>query len=116
MKYQSKGYKLPNETVEFFTMELANRLKDTGVTCNAFHPGFVKSELGNNLPIILKIPYGIIQPFLAEECKTSVYLASSKEVENITGKFFKNKKPLKFSYDPALGEKLWKISSDLTEL
>ncbi len=99
-----------------FTVELAKRLKGTGVTCNAFQPGFVKSDLGNNLPFALRGLITILQPFLSSECKTSVYLASSDKVAAVSGKFFKNKKAMEFNYGPGISERLWNISGELTGL
>ncbi|MBN2612695.1 MAG: SDR family NAD(P)-dependent oxidoreductase [Bacteroidales bacterium] len=99
-----------------FSAELAGRLSGTGITSNAFQPGFVKTGMGNNFPQPLRFMSKLIQPFLSNECKTSVYLASSPEVENITGKFFGKSKPHDFSYDPAEGKRLWELSLQLTGL
>lgn len=97
-----------------FSMEMARRLKDKDVSCNAFHPGFVRSGLGNGLPFILRSFSYLIQPFLSKSSNTAVYLATSEKVKNITGKFFIKSKPYDFTYDPDLGKELWKISEKLT--
>lgn len=99
-----------------FSIELAVRLEGTGITCNSFHPGFVKTGMGNNLPLPLRFMVSLMLPFLSEGCKTAEYLTTSSEVENVTGKIFKNSKPVKFIYDPETGKKLWKLSEELTGL
>ncbi len=101
-----------------FTFELAGRLKGTGVTANAFFPGMVRSNITQNLPWYMSFFPKMIQPFFAEKCKTSVYLASSPEVENISGKFFVNKKVVEINSkyaDEAGRAKLWAISETLTQ-
>jgi retinol dehydrogenase-14 len=50
---------------------------------------------------------------------TSIYLASSAEVDGITGRYFANRKPRssnKASYDTAAVVRLWKVSADLVGL
>jgi len=49
--------------------------------------------------------------------RTTIYLASSPEVENVNGKYFVNRKPKrssKISYEQSLQNKLWEISTNLT--
>ena len=56
---------------------------------------------------------------IEEGAKTSIYLASSKEVENVSGKFFakmKEKKPNGLAFDREAQEELWKLSLKLTDL
>ena len=50
--------------------------------------------------------------------KTSIYLASSPEVEDVNGKYFKKRKEVKtnkVSYDRELAQRLWDLCGDLTE-
>src|SRR2546425_8338226 len=78
--------------VVLFTYELARRLQGTGVTANCLHPGFVATHFGQRdlWPIArtaakLVLFFGISPE---EGAKTSIYLASSPDVEGITGKYF----------------------------
>jgi NAD(P)-dependent dehydrogenase (short-subunit alcohol dehydrogenase family) len=101
-----------------FTFELAKHLDGSGVTANVFHPGYVKSNLGNNLPVPLRWAASLGQLFLSKKSITSVYLATSPEVETINGKFFAFRKPIKFTppdYTSEVGERLWKLSEELTK-
>ncbi len=74
-----------------FTFELAERLKDTGITVNSLHPGVVDSGFGHELKGIFNLLNKIAKPFYlspANGAATSVYLASSEEVIHVTGKYF----------------------------
>jgi retinol dehydrogenase 14 len=63
-----------------------------------------------------------VRPFMkspAAGAATSIYLASSAEVEGVTGRYFANRKPKtsnKTSYDTAAATRLWKVSADLVGL
>lgn len=104
-----------------FTNELAERLKGTKVTVNSLHPGFVKTQIGNKngtwysgLFWSVATKLGAIS--VADGAKTSVYLASSPEVKNVTGKYFdkcKEKQASPLALDKELGKKLWKKSEEL---
>lgn len=104
-----------------FTYELAHRLSGTGVTVNCLHPGFVRSRFAFNRtsekpnPLIRLLKPFTIKP--SEGAETSVYLATSPEVDGITGKYFtkrKEKASSRASYDLAVAEKLWNLSNALT--
>jgi NAD(P)-dependent dehydrogenase (short-subunit alcohol dehydrogenase family) len=103
-----------------FTKELALRLKGSGVTSNCFHPGGVRTNLVQSNPWYYRLIWAIIDPFLVSPKKgadTALYLASSSEVYNISGKYFVNRKPVGTSGladDPDAATRLWKISEELT--
>jgi NAD(P)-dependent dehydrogenase (short-subunit alcohol dehydrogenase family) len=104
-----------------FTNELARRLEGTGVTVNAVHPGVVRTNFGSSGGFI-HFGTRIAGPFLLSPEKgadTVVWLASSPEVEGVTGKYFAKRKPSRTSTearDPAEQERLWQISAELTHL
>jgi len=103
-----------------FTYELARRLEGTGVTANALHPGLVATNfltnngrLGHFLAFFMRIR-GISS---AKGARTSIYLASSDEVESVSGLYFEKEKAVRSapaSYDQAAAARLWKISAELT--
>jgi NAD(P)-dependent dehydrogenase (short-subunit alcohol dehydrogenase family) len=89
-----------------FSYELARHLENTGVTVNCLHPGVIKTKL-------LRVGWGMGGGSLSSGSKTSVYLASSPDVENVTGKYFSNSRPAnsaKVSNDIAVQKKLWQMS------
>ena len=108
-----------------FTYELARRLDGTNVTVNCLHPGAVRTGSiykDKNASFIMKTMYKFFSVFFKSPEKgaeTSVYLASSPEVKNVTGEYFidkKIKKSVEKTYDRDLQDKLWKISVSLTGL
>jgi NAD(P)-dependent dehydrogenase (short-subunit alcohol dehydrogenase family) len=98
-----------------FTYALARRLKvqGTGVTANCLHPGVTKTKL-------LRAGFGDYPGATPEEgARTSVYLASSPDVENVSGLYFENRRPTQSSpqsYDRELQERFWQISMTLAKL
>lgn len=107
------------------TYELARRLDGTGVTANCLHPGVVRSGFGQNdnngwLGGIFKTFYTLAGPFTksnAEGAATSIYLASSPEVEGVTGKYFADCKEVPSSaasHDVEAQKRLWEISEQMT--
>jgi NAD(P)-dependent dehydrogenase (short-subunit alcohol dehydrogenase family) len=105
-----------------FTYELARRLDGSGVTVNCLHPGTVATGLGANNGAVAKVLIKLLATvFRTPEsgAATSIYLASSPQVEGISGKYFSNCKPrrsTKISYDVAVQHRLWDISAQLTGL
>src|SRR6266516_6906856 len=71
-----------------FTYELARRLQGTGVTANCLHPGFVATNFGQSstAPVIHTAVKFISRFGISPEegAKTSIYLASSPDVEGVT--------------------------------
>jgi NAD(P)-dependent dehydrogenase (short-subunit alcohol dehydrogenase family) len=94
-----------------FTFALARRLSSSGVTANSLHPGFINTN-------ILGRDVAGRKP-VAEGAETPVYLASSKEVEAVTGQYFYQKQitpPSELSRNAALQEHFWEISKKMTNL
>lgn len=105
------------------TYELARRLKGTGVTVNAVHPGAVSTNLGiDRSSGFGKSIVRLLKPFFQtakEGAKTAIYLATSPEVSQVSGKYFvilKEKKTTGESVDLQLAKKLWVVSEQLTGL
>jgi NAD(P)-dependent dehydrogenase (short-subunit alcohol dehydrogenase family) len=103
-----------------FTYELARRLRGTGVTANCLHPGVIATKL---LAAYMGAPRGggaLARTFGArpeQGAEMILYLASSDEVESVSGKYFSHGKATKSSqesYDEAAARRLWEISERLT--
>jgi NAD(P)-dependent dehydrogenase (short-subunit alcohol dehydrogenase family) len=99
-----------------FTYELARRLEGSGVTTNCLHPGIIASGFGQTYGGAFSVFIKLLKPFLLSTeagARTSVYLASSTEVGDVTGKYFAKCKPIRSnaaSYDEASWRKLWEMS------
>jgi retinol dehydrogenase 14 len=105
-----------------FTYELARRLEGTGVTATALHPGVVRTSFAaEDQPAYFAVMIRVARPFMktpAQGAVTPVYLASSPEVEGVTGRYFAGRKPRtssKVSYDTAAAARLWQASADLAD-
>ena len=106
-----------------FTYELAKRLEGKGVTATALHPGVTSTAFGSEGtargwgPLI-----AVMRPFMQSPDRgadTSVYLASSPDVDGISGKYFAKRKSARTSessYDSAAVSRLWRASADLVGL
>ncbi|MGH8915809.1 MAG: SDR family NAD(P)-dependent oxidoreductase, partial [Acidimicrobiia bacterium] len=106
-----------------FTYELATRLEGTGVTATALHPGMTSTSFSREDPSRPMAPIVLVaRPFMRSPKKgadTAVYLASSPELEGVTGRYFVNrseKKSHASSYDRATTARLWRLSADLVGL
>ncbi len=105
-----------------FTYELARRLAGTGVTVNALHPGTVATGFGVNNRGAMRLGMQIFHQFALtpmQGADTVVYLASSPEVEGITGKYWTLRKQVQSSpesYDEEAQKRLWTLSTQLVGL
>jgi len=105
-----------------FTYELARRLAGSTVTANALEPGVVATGFGHNNRGLISWATSLAQRFgktAAQGAETIIYLASSPEVQVVSGKYFDNCKPVASSpelQDPAIAKRLWEESAKLTGL
>lgn len=102
-----------------FTYELARRLAGTEISVNCMHPGGVNTNFGKNMKGIAGA-YFRLSPFSRKPEKgaeTVIWLASTPDVEGVSGKYFMDKKEKKsnsFSYDKDEQKKLWEESEKMT--
>ena len=105
-----------------FTYQLAKMLNGTGVTVNCLHPGVVRTGFGKDQGGLMNILVHIGSPFMMSPegaAKAVVYLATSPELEGVSGKHFSKSKETKSSdesYDASSAERLWNVSAELTKL
>jgi NAD(P)-dependent dehydrogenase (short-subunit alcohol dehydrogenase family) len=107
-----------------FTLELARRWEGKGVTANSLHPGTVRTGYGRGGDAKGLLGFGIkiASPFFlsaARGARTSVYLASSPEVEGVSGAYFvkcKQRRPRRWAEDAQAAKQLWQVSEQLVGL
>lgn len=103
-----------------FTYELARRLEGTGVTANALHPGVVATNFASNNGVMARVVMSVMRLMMIPPEKgalTSIHLASSREVEEHSGKYFDHKQREKrssmASQDREAQSRLWAISEQI---
>ncbi len=106
-----------------FSYDLARQLAGTGVTVNCLHPDYVGTQqIDRGIPSYARALTGILKRLFStpeQGAQTSLYLATSPDLEGITGKYFdqrREKTTVPLSYDTAWQEQIWKISAALTGL
>ena len=106
-----------------FTRKLSEILKDDNITVNCLHPGVVATGFASqNDSKFQKFLFKLSKPFMRSSNKgaeTSIYLSSSDDVSDVSGKYFYNSKVSKISSGASNEEdteRLWRISMELTEL
>jgi retinol dehydrogenase 14 len=104
-----------------FTYELARRLRGTGVTANALHPGVVSTSFGAEDPgRAQRLAVPLLRPFMRsprQGAATSIHLSSAPGLDRVTGSYFVNRKSRKSSersYDEPAATRLWQVSAELT--
>jgi NAD(P)-dependent dehydrogenase (short-subunit alcohol dehydrogenase family) len=111
-----KHYSLTKLLNIHFTYELARRLEGTGVTVNCLGPGFTATSLGRDFSPFSRLAMRLMGKRVEKGADTVIYLASSPEVETISGKYFENRKAIETSpptYDAEISRRLWEISAKL---
>lgn len=101
--YQSK------HMLTSFTYFLSNKLKETGITVNCIHPGFVKTVLAqSDYPFPMNMIVPIVGLFIGESpeqaADTPVWLALSDETKGMNGEYVHHRQ-VKKSWPPTKDEK-----------
>jgi len=113
-----------SKTAQLFTVwQMAKELESLGVTINAMHPGGVRTNIGNNNGKLYRwFLHHVTWHFLKDpqiSGEALYYLAASKELENVTGKFFNltiEEIPAKHALNVDNQAKIIEISNQMTGL
>ncbi len=110
-----RAYSRSKLALTLFTYELARRARGRGTTSNCLHPGVVRTNIWSHQGVMSPL-FKLASLFMKNPEKgaeTIVYLASSREVEGVTGGYFVDKAQRHSSpstYDEELAGKLWDLS------
>jgi len=104
-----------------FNTELSRRLKESGsrVTANCLHPGVVRTGFGRDYGGLFNLAtrvFGLISITPEEGAQTSLYLATSPEVEGLSGGYYDKCKAIEakpVALDPSNASELWALSEEL---
>ena len=102
-----------------FTFELARRLKNTGITVNALHPGLARSGLMKESFLLMRLFTWLASGRPEKAAASILQAATSPEIANVSGKFLHNEKEIEapaFAHDLTAQQRLWEVSEQLTEL
>jgi NAD(P)-dependent dehydrogenase (short-subunit alcohol dehydrogenase family) len=94
-----------------FTLHLADELKETNVTVNTVHPGYVQSNLFKNME---KRDWSNV-PDAYDGARSTLYAALSHDMKGISGKYIfheKEEEPTEFAKNKDLARRLYEISLD----
>ena len=117
-----KAYASSKLAQVLFTYELARRLEGSAVTCNASNPGLAKTHLGYDAGLLTSLSKRFVDIFgksAEKAAETTIYLATSPEVERVSGKYFEEKQEAEsseMSYNTSAAQRLWDASLRLTKL
>jgi NAD(P)-dependent dehydrogenase (short-subunit alcohol dehydrogenase family) len=118
-----RAYKRSKLANVLFAAELARRLGGKGVTSNSLHPGSVATNIWSGAPLWAKPLIAVLyRPFFIspqEGAAHVVHLASSPELEGVTGRYFEEGKlvaPSSLGQDGALSKRLWEVSAGMVGL
>ncbi|MDG6923311.1 MAG: SDR family oxidoreductase [Nitrososphaerota archaeon] len=115
------AYQRSKLALVLFTYELARRLDGKQVTANCLHPGTIRTNIWAHAGVASPLTRfaSLFMKSAEEGARTSVYLASSPDVERVSGKYFDNRTPKRASektYDQSIALRLWEQSIIMTGL
>jgi NAD(P)-dependent dehydrogenase (short-subunit alcohol dehydrogenase family) len=99
-----------------FTAELARRLEGTSVTANCYHPGLVATGFNRGNGLLTDIgmtALNLMARAPAVGADTLVWLATSADVANVSGKYFfdrQQRQPSQEAQDMQAARRLWDLS------
>jgi NAD(P)-dependent dehydrogenase (short-subunit alcohol dehydrogenase family) len=113
------AYSQTKQADRMLSWKWADELRAKGVTVNAYMPGFIRSEFQRNasgfMGMMIRISARLFAKSPTEGADTGVWLASSKDVEGVTGKLFEGRKEKECKFrDPAPIATLWDLCEGMT--
>jgi NAD(P)-dependent dehydrogenase (short-subunit alcohol dehydrogenase family) len=105
-----KAYSQSKLAQVMFTFELAEHLRDTGVTVNALHPASLMDTK------MVQSTFGYTMSTVEEGTQAVVRLAVSPKVEGVTGRYFDGRRQARANrqaYNPRVRNRLWVLSEQL---
>jgi len=105
----SKAYGISKLCNVLFTYKLARETGDSDLISNCLHPGVISTKL-------LKQNYGDMGEAVQEGSENILYVATSPDIEGVSGKYFVNKMPQSsatVSYEKSVQDRLWEMSENM---
>lgn len=111
-----RAYSTSKLEILLLTYELARRLAGTGVTVNCVHPGAIRTDLYNGLPLLFRF----VKLFMADPVTGAapvVRLAADPDLGGVSGRYFDRMREARSSeesYDVATAQRLWSVCEGLS--
>lgn len=96
-----------------FTNSFANKIKESKITVNSFHPGNIRTDLFRNMPKLFRFIMNLFKPLFDETSKTATEVCLSDSYNGVTGKLIVGNKTHDITVDKEYEEKLWSISENM---
>ena len=99
-----------------FTQEMARRVPSTELSASAVHPGVIASDIWRRVPWPIRPVMTLFMRSPERGAETSVWCATSPDLEGESGGFYANSRPKEPSgvATEELGRELWKRSEEWT--
>ncbi|PKB18441.1 SDR family NAD(P)-dependent oxidoreductase [Flavobacterium sp. 5] len=110
------GLLIANKTVHaksVLTQLLSEKYASKNIDVISFAPGLIRSNLGNNMPLVMRILFKLMSPMMSDTSTTGVEACSSKELQGVTGILLEKKKQTPIAFEKNYKEKLWLYSEEL---
>lgn len=116
--HQTSVYAMTKLMNVLFTKELARRVAGSGVTAYSLHPGVPATRLSANYAGYDGQERASFAD-LMYAAQTSLFLATSQDIAHLSGEYFAHSRVqdgTAAANDPAIAQKLWQVSAQLTGL
>jgi retinol dehydrogenase-13 len=113
----NKVYANTKLMVVLFTYRLAKILEAENITVNCVHPGVVQTDVFRDFPKWVNFILGLFISKPESGAKPSIYLATSNDISNVSGKYFskmKMKETTKITHNENLAKQVWDYATKLT--
>jgi NAD(P)-dependent dehydrogenase (short-subunit alcohol dehydrogenase family) len=99
-----------------FTQSLAEKLADSNITVNSFHPGNIRSELFRNMAPIQRNLMKLFTTFFKTESSTAIYTALNPKLNTKTGNLIVGTKAIPLNFNRDYKDRLWDKSKEMVNL
>ena len=114
-----KAYANSKLAAVLYSIELAKRVQDRGITVNCLHPGTLATDVFRDYPQYISKTINLFLEKPEKGGDRIVYLATSEQLNTMTGTYFHKLDQRRIEITPEdveTSQKLWRIAENLTNL